>query len=417
MITPKAGWQIDPNNPNGVIRDPNAIIGIGGIPQTTPSQTFDYPAKPYITTYGGNYREGDVVPGQGTIMPDGTFSGISTPSPIVPITQTTPTTTGLTGLIPGETESESQRLQRVEAERLQGLATPESEAERRDRITRNFQGEIDALNAVYAIQRQEALQRGMGRLGTDAAIQNRRGLIGSSFGVAQTGETEQANAKDVAAVDAEKAAALSVIMGNIRKEIAQDAKDKEAAMQTSSAALIAFNKAKEDRTKLRLDNTIKNIVNHKSLITLPELEKWMDTPEFKALGIDPVQFKSEYKAALETKKTELETQVATQKKEQESAKKTAMDLLKTQTDITKPFSDGGYLWQYDTATGEFKKLGEAKSVASTTGTNTFGELTDADKSKGLNWLMAQPDVTQADIDAFKNDRQAQALIINAMNAQ
>lgn len=31
-ITPQPGYIIDPNNPNGVIKDPNAVIGIGGVP-------------------------------------------------------------------------------------------------------------------------------------------------------------------------------------------------------------------------------------------------------------------------------------------------------------------------------------------------------------------------------------------------
>ncbi len=50
MITPKPGYIVDPNNPNGVVQDPNAVVGPGGVlssptpaapptPTTLPTQT------------------------------------------------------------------------------------------------------------------------------------------------------------------------------------------------------------------------------------------------------------------------------------------------------------------------------------------------------------------------------------------
>lgn len=79
-----------------------------------------------------------------------------------------------------------------------------------------FQGEIDAVNAIYADKLREAKVAGMGRLGTSDAIQARRGLLGSSFGEQQTGEVNKGNQNVYNSIDNEKMNAIQSILSRGR---------------------------------------------------------------------------------------------------------------------------------------------------------------------------------------------------------
>jgi hypothetical protein len=277
-ITPQAGYMVDPNNPNGVVK----------------------------------------------------IGSVQAPAPVVtPPAEQTPAALNLSSYIAPTTTPGSELAQEAEANRLAALATPESESDRRTRITNQFQGEIDALNALYAQNKQEAIQRGAGRLGSDAAIQNRRGLIGSSFGAQQTSNVEGVNAQDVQAVENERANALAGIYSKIRSEISQNAKEKEEAMKTSASALIELNKNKEARAKASSDNYIKNILA--SNIDVKDEDLNQISEQLKALGIDPVVFKRDYITALEAKKQTLEDELAAKQKAEQEA-------LKNEVAMTKPFA-------------------------------------------------------------------------------
>jgi hypothetical protein len=47
--------------------------------------------------------------------------------------------------------------------------------------TKQYQGQLDALNGVYNDQINQARIRGQGRLGSQTAMQARGGLLGSDF--------------------------------------------------------------------------------------------------------------------------------------------------------------------------------------------------------------------------------------------
>lgn len=75
-----------------------------------------------------------------------------------------------------------------------GLSTSGNDTQSvRQKTLDQFQAEIDAVNRIYAEQLAQAKKIGEGQLGSSAAIQARRGLLGSDFGATQTNVVQEAN--------------------------------------------------------------------------------------------------------------------------------------------------------------------------------------------------------------------------------
>lgn len=81
-----------------------------------------------------------------------------------------------------------------------------------------FQGEIDAVNAIFADKLKQAKLAGTARLGSDTAIQARRGLIGSDFGAGQTGEVNRGNQDVYNSIENEKQNAIQVILSKGKQQ-------------------------------------------------------------------------------------------------------------------------------------------------------------------------------------------------------
>jgi|GEM_PF-4562917 len=321
------------------------------------------------------------------------------------IAQQTPANIGL-GYIPGETadakasrEFEENRMKELDAE-----ATPETEDQRRTRITNDFQGEIDALNAVYARQRQEAIQTGMGNLGSESAIQSRRGLLGSTFGEGSFKGVEGENQQMLNKVDEAKNLAMSAVYSKIRAEVSQSKKDKDAARKASSDAHLAYLKAVPEKKQAIATSTIQAIINAKATPTDKDFQDMA-----AQIGIDPVTFKNEYELALKT-------QSDTETKKKQDADKIKSELeteavarLKDGIAVTEPIVKGDRLYQYDMKLKDWKDIGPA-----TTKVEKFGDLTPADQSKGINYLIKSK-ATAEDIEKFKTDRAFQAWVLNKVN--
>lgn len=238
----------------------------------------------------------------------------------------------------------------------ENFAINETEEQERARILRDFQDQIDALNQVYATNRAEATRLGQGRLGTDTAIQARRGLIGSSFGEAMTTGQEQFNVQEMNKVEAEYNKSMNVIHGQLR-----DSLDKARTQKRED-----INKSKENRVKkLQIENEINNKVakdqvklyialkNQKGLTVSDEdLEK--DAAE---IGINPGVMKEMYRTALIA-----ENEKATSL--QQAADKSAADLNK----LT---SEGGYMIQNGRIVGNARSVNEG-------GTSSTGTLDSLD---------------------------------------
>jgi len=311
------------------------------------------------------------------------------------VTTATPASTGIattanTGAnilgVPGKTEDE---IAYEEAQR-QKMSEPDENAIRAQQMAL-FQKEIDALNAVYANQRLEATQRGMGRLGSDAAIQARRGLLGSSFGAAQTEAVTGQNVQEQNAIDAERNAKIQVVYGNMRKSVADEIAAKREAISKGADAAIEYYKGKIDRTNSRVSNFVKDLVTSGVEAGDQELQD-----AAKQLGVDVSVIKSQYATAKKdaeaaAQKAQLESKQIQSKLDTELSQR-----LKNNADLSKPLEAGGYLFQYNPQDGTYSQIGEARSTASPKGESA------ADIKAFINTQIATPEFKALSKDQKKD---------------
>ena len=106
-----------------------------------------------------------------------------------------------------------------------------SEEEYRNQALASLQAEIDAQNKVYADKIARAKIEGQNRLGQEGAIQARRGLLGSDFGVSSTNEVTKGNTEVINSLENELNAKLESIRtgarnaGTAKYEAARKAKE------------------------------------------------------------------------------------------------------------------------------------------------------------------------------------------------
>lgn len=105
--------------------------------------------------------------------------------------------------------------------------------------TQQFQAQIDALNQVYAQQKQAEALAGTGRLGEVGAMNARAGLLGSDFGA--TNKANQVTANDTAqgAIDTKHNTDLAGVYTSINTAATDAAKARTTAAQNGADAKIA----------------------------------------------------------------------------------------------------------------------------------------------------------------------------------
>lgn len=129
-----------------------------------------------------------------------------------------------------------------------GIAeTPVDEAKVREDVMRRLQAEIDATNSIYAQKLSNVQRQGQARLGSDAAIQSRRGLLGSDFGAGQTGQVTDLNNQVEDGVRAEQAAAIAALQNKGALEIKSELEAKNAARAEGADKYISFLNESEKR--------------------------------------------------------------------------------------------------------------------------------------------------------------------------
>lgn len=140
-----------------------------------------------------------------------------------------------------------------------------SEDQIRQNVLKRFQGEIDALNRIYAEKKSAERLRAKGRLGGDIAIQARRGLIGSSFGEAQTNRVEDLNAQAEQAIADEQAFEISKIMSKVRADAATEFAEKNAAKKSGAENYLKYLEEQTVKSKTKVNDVVKKLLTLKTV--------------------------------------------------------------------------------------------------------------------------------------------------------
>ncbi len=151
---------------------------------------------------------------------------------------------------------------------IKATQAPIDEQSIRENTVAKFQTQIDALNRYYEEQlRQKSAAEALlnqGRLGTGAAVQARRGLIGSDFGNAQTDQINQNEAQiqnSIAdSVNAEKSAQIQSILGKAQSEADAEIAAKQAAKTKGAQDYIDFLKGAAQRKDDRVQSALANVI-------------------------------------------------------------------------------------------------------------------------------------------------------------
>ncbi len=129
----------------------------------------------------------------------------------------------------------------------QAGSTPIDEAAIRKAILGQFQGEIDATNSIYNNKLKDATVTNANRLGSNAAVQARRGLAGSTFGARDTDVINEQNADDIQSVNDQRTAALAAIMGKATTLTASEIAAKQKAKNEGVDAHLNYLKSSGER--------------------------------------------------------------------------------------------------------------------------------------------------------------------------
>ena len=206
-----------------------------------------------------------------------------------------------------------------------------------------FQAEIDATNKIYAEKLAEAVQMGVGDLGSGRAIQARAGLLGSDFGSAQTSKIKGNNASRENLVRAENAAKIAEILGKARGESsAEIAKKREAQQQGIDNYLAYLSSATERRT------------NKIAAIASAILDQGLTLED-----IDPAELKQ---IAREAGVSEDDIRIAYSSKKKEAEAAQAAADLEAQDKLSFELSEGQDYYRWDPSANDGK--GDYVKIAS-----------------------------------------------------
>lgn len=162
----------------------------------------------------------------------------------------------------------SNRTLDAYSQNLSNMSKPVDEEKIRQDAINRVQSEIDAMNRFYAEKTRqeqgEAKQVGESSLGQNAAINARRGMIGSDFGTARTLNIEQANAKvqnDIYELNnARRLAEQSAIMGRANSAADAQITKKETQLNESLKAAVDLQESLRQRAEKAADTRIAGLI-------------------------------------------------------------------------------------------------------------------------------------------------------------
>ena len=141
--------------------------------------------------------------------------------------------------------------QNAQEDYLNSLQEPNEDQIRRNTL-RQFQGQIDSVNSIYADELRRAQVAGRGRLGSQTAMSSRRGLLGSDFGESQIQGQEDSNEEVFKSIENERLAKVNFLMGKAQEDAsAQIAQKRQAFVEGLDSRLAFYN----DRDSRKANNT------------------------------------------------------------------------------------------------------------------------------------------------------------------
>jgi hypothetical protein len=218
------------------------------------------------------------------------------------------------------------------------LGTAPDEATNRARVLAEFQKQIDALETAKAEQRAKLTTQytdiGNRRLGQVGAIQARRGLLGSDFGVQATGEQTTANTNELNSVvdesNAKYDAAIQSLYSTINVEADKSFSEKRAAYSGTADQLVNYLNTKATSKSNSVNNVVKQAITLGIDLTADNASDVL-AKAVSDIGVSKENILSAYKEAAKTK-------AAADLKAKQEADKATIDLLKTQGEIDKTYS-------------------------------------------------------------------------------
>jgi hypothetical protein len=125
----------------------------------------------------------------------------------------------------------------------------------------NYQAQIDAINAMYADQLNQARIQGQGRLGSTTALNARSGLLGSDIGQANTNRQQDANTQVYNSIENERNAAIQGILSGVRSEALSIAQKNTEARKAGAEKTLQFLNVDKPALKAKLvSNAVKSLV-------------------------------------------------------------------------------------------------------------------------------------------------------------
>ncbi len=184
------------------------------------------------------------------------------------------------------------------------------------------QAQIDAANAMYRDQLNQARIRGQWRIGSGTAMQARGGLLGSDFWAAQTNAIQDTNTQVENSIENERLVAVNQILSEAQKDATAEIAAKRAAKEAGGAAYLQYLSGASERKSAKTSKAAQ------LLLSLGKSPQDISDAELKQAGISRQDLTMEYTAG----KSSQEAAQATAKAEQEKA---ALEALKTQSEIDK----------------------------------------------------------------------------------
>lgn len=211
-----------------------------------------------------------------------------------------------------------------------------------DEKVKQRQAQIDATNAMYRDQLNQARIRGQGRIGSGTAMQARGGLLGSDFWTAQTNQIQNANTEVENSIEQERLVAVNQILSEAQKDATAEIAAKRAAKEAGGAAYLAYLSGASERKASKTSKAAQ------LLLSLGKSPQDISDAELKQAGISRQDLTMEYTAGKSAQEAaSAAAGLATQKTQAEIAK-LQQDVANGVLDRSKYYEVGNKIYEQGT---------------------------------------------------------------------